>query len=331
MSWLLENWFGSKESLEQVREDIHEYLHNEFYLGVSGIENPQQSANRVESKELFLSMNGPWDAQLDEAEQELLQYVHDELPPVVRDEVGVIPFFTQATVEGYLVLAYIRNATDRNVLLQKLPLSLVTAEGEEVAKKTFDLMTSGPVDSMSSRPAEFMFRWEEFDRIPEQEVPLTIVYKKPQKQRLEGSHELNMGLSASEQEQYLQKAAAEAPVEAGQVDLQVLAIKPNEDNGLKVVVVFRNGLEKRLEFTEVPILVHDKDGEAVARVNYTLQNMKVEANSQRVWAFDIPSSSIKKAGVDVTELTAFIPQARQRKKQETYVAPETEDNKGLLQ
>ncbi|ELK42359.1 hypothetical protein D478_08703 [Brevibacillus agri BAB-2500] len=331
MSWLLENWFGSKESLEQVREDIHEHLHKEFYLGVSGIDNPQQSANRVEAKELFLTMNGPWDNQLEEAEQELLQYVHDELPPVVRDEVGIIPFYTQVTDEGYLVLTYIRNATNRNVLLQKLPLTLVTADGEEVARKTFDLMANGPVGHMASRPMEFMFRWEEFDRIPEKEVPLTLTYKKPEKRRIEETQELNMGLSADEQSHYTQKAAEEAPVEKGKVDLQVLDIKPTDDNGLKVVVVFRNGLEKRLEFTEVPIIVHDKEGDAVARVSYTLENMKVEANSQRIWAFDIPSSSIKKAEVNLDELSAYIPQARQRKKEKAYVEPATEDNKGLLQ
>lgn len=331
MSWLLENWFGSKESLEQVREDIHEYLHKEFYLGLSGIDQPEQSANRVESKELFLQMNGPWDNQLEEAEQELLQYVHDELPPVVRDELGVFPFYTQTTNDGYLVLTFIRNATDRSVLLQKLPLTLVTTDGQEVAQKTFDLLANGPMGEMSSRPVEFMFRWDEFSFIPEKEVPLTLTYKKPEANQAEKNHELNVGLSTSETDHYMKRAAEEAPVKSGEVDLQVLDISTGVDNGLKVVVVFRNGLEKRLEFTEVPIIVHDKAGETVARVSYTLQNMKVEANSQRVWAFDIPSSSMKQQGVDVAELTAYIPKAQPRKKAETFVVPDMDDNKGLLQ
>ena len=66
-------------------------------------------------------------------------------------------------------------------------------------------------------------------------------------------------------------------------------------------------------------------------MSYTRQNMKVEANSQRVWAFDIPSSSMKQQGVDVAELTAYIPKAQPRKKAETFVVPEMDDNKGLLQ
>lgn len=329
MSWLLENWFGSKESLEQVREDIHEHLHKEFYLGVSGIDNPEQSSTRIASKELDLMMNGPWDNKLDEAETELLQYIHDELPSVVRDEIGIFPFFTQVTDEGYVVLTYIRNATDRSVLLQKLPLTLVTEEGEVVARKTFDLIPSGPIGDLCSRPFEFLFRWNEFSKLPEQEVPLTLTYQKPAAPK-EVSPELSQSLSNEEMEKYLKQAEQSKPVTAGQVDLQVLDITAGAENGLRVVVAFRNGLEKRLEFTEVPIIVNDEKGNTVARVQYSLQNMKVEANSNRVWAFDIPATSIKQEIEDLSKLTAVIPKARQSKKQPS-ANHAVENNKGLLQ
>ncbi|GED33893.1 SLAP domain-containing protein [Brevibacillus centrosporus] len=328
MSWLLENWFGSKESLEQVREDIHEHLHKEFYLGISGIDNPEQSSTRIPSTELELVMNGPWDNRLEETEAELLQYIHDELPAVVRDEVGVVPFFTQVTDDGYLVLTYIRNATNRSVLLQKLPLTLITNEGEVVAKKTFDLIPAGPIGDLTSRPFEFLFRWDEFSKLPEQEVPLTLTYQKPAAPK--AVEEMTQGLTKEENEKYLKQAKEHSPLAAGQVDLQVLDITKGEEDGLRVIVAFRNGLEKRLEFTEVPIIVNDEEGNNVARIQYTLANMKVEANSNRVWAFDIPSTSIKQDDYDVSKLTAVIPKARQSKKQPA-VNPTVENNKGLLQ
>jgi SLAP domain-containing protein len=326
MSWLLENWFGSKESLEQVREEIHENLHKEFYLGVSGIDNPEQSSTRIPSKELHLSLHGPWD-QLSEAEAELLQYIHDELPAVVRDEVGIVPFFTQVTQEGYLVLTYIRNATKRDVLLQNLPLELVTPEGEVVARKSFDLISFGPIGDESSRPCEFLFRWDEFIKIPEKEVPLTLSFRRPVNKQAKETQTPQGGLSAEELERYRQKAAEFAP-EAGQVDLRVLDVIGTEDNGLRVVVLFRNGLDKRLEFTEVPIIVQDQAGDRVARVRFTLENMKVEAGSQRIWAFTIPSTSINKPNVDPAQCTVFIPQARQQKKSASI---STAEPKGFVQ
>ncbi|MBR8661478.1 MULTISPECIES: SLAP domain-containing protein [unclassified Brevibacillus] len=327
MSWLLENWFGSKESLEQVREDVHNHLQKESYLGVSGIDNPEQSSNRIPSKEMVLNLHGPWGDKLDEQEAELMQYIHDELPPVVRDEVGIFPFFTQVTQEGYLVLTFIRNATSRNMLFQRLPLRLVTPDGKVVARKTFHLLEFGPVGDKSSRPCEFLFPWSEFEELPDKEVPLTLEYKKPEK-TAEHPEMLGGELTEEEQQQYQDKAAA-LPVEDDLVDLQVLDILDGTNNGLKVVVLFRNGLNKRLEFTEVPIIVHDKAGDAVARVHYTLENLKVEAKGSRMWAFEIPATSIKKEGVKAADCTAFIPKAKQQKK--GPAAPKTSQPNGLLQ
>ncbi|QQE74126.1 SLAP domain-containing protein [Brevibacillus composti] len=326
MSWLLENWFGSKESLDQVREDIHENLHKEIYLGVSGIENPEQSANRLPSKELFVSLHGPWDV-LEEQEAELLRYIHDELPPVVRDEVGIFPFYTQVTQDGYLVLTYIRNATEKSVLLDTVPLNLVTPEGEVVARKNFEMMTFGPIGDQSSRPCEFLFRWDEFDNLPEKEIPLTLGYVRPVKKSGESAQaggELEM-----DEIEYYRKKLAENPVQEGQVDLKALGLKEGENGGLKVVVLFRNGLDKRLEFTEVPIIVHDQSGEAIARVSYTLENMKVDAKDFRIIAFEIPASSILKEGVSVEECTVFIPKATQQKTENPVF--DATKSKGFLQ
>ncbi|MGE7272689.1 SLAP domain-containing protein [Brevibacillus panacihumi] len=331
MSWLLENWFGSKESLEQVKEDIHENLHKEFYLGLSGIENPEQSSTRIASKELFLQMNGPWDSKLEEAETELLQYVHDELPAVVRDEVGIIPFYTHVTEEGYLVLTYIRNAMSRDILLQRVPLVLMTPDGGIVARKIFDLTAMGPLGDMSSRPCEFMFRWDEFDNIPEKEVPLTLAYKKPNLKKADIDDSETGGLSIDEVVHYNKALKNIQPLEDGSVDLQVLDVKADEEEngGLKIVVVFRNGLDKRLEFTEVPIIVTDKTGDSVAKVHYTLENMKVDAKGHKLWLFKIPADSLLKSIDDFAELTAFIPKAKQQRKS-PVVAPSA-NNKDILQ
>ncbi|MGE5702148.1 MAG: SLAP domain-containing protein [Clostridia bacterium] len=327
MSWLLENWFGSRDNLETVKEEIQNNLHRETYLGVSGIENPEQSATRLSSKELTLSYTGPWGQNLDEAESELLQLVHDELPSVVRDELGVIPFFTNVLKDGYLVLTFIRNATNRDVLLNKLPLALVTPDGTVVARKTFDMFQFGPIGDLSSRPSEFLFRWDEFDQIPEEEVPLSLVYIAPKKKGA-SSEQVQQGssLTPDEQDKYTKLATAQHPVADGQVDLRVLEIMPGDDGGLKVIVLFRNGLDKRLEFTEVPLSIRDKSGDEVASMHYGMKNLRVDANSIRIWAFYVPQDSLKKAYLDLTELTAYIPEAKPENEQ-----TEDEQPKGLIQ
>ncbi len=314
MSWLLENWFGSKESLEVVREEIHEHMQKEQYLGVSGIENPEQSQTRVSSSELFLTLHGPWEKELQEFEVELLQFIHDELPPVVRDEVGILPFFTNVLPDGYLVLTFIRNASDRDVIVNKLPLALVTPEGTVVARKTFDMLPFGPVGDHSSRPCEFFFRWSEFDFIPEKEVPLTLVYDAPARTKTvpqANQSELRDGLTEEEWNRYAKLAEEQPPITPGEVECKVLAVAPGEAGGLKVVVAFRNGLDKALEFTELPVLIRDRNGNEVARVNFGLRNLQVTPHGNRIWGFHVPADSFQKSGVDPNECTAYIPEAKQ--------------------
>lgn len=316
MSWLLENWFGTQESLEQVREEIREHLQKESYLGVSGLDHPEQSSNRVESKELDVIMTGPWENKLEELEEELLEYIHNELPPVVRDEVGILPFFTNVTAEGYLVLTFLRNACNRDILLQKLPLALATPDGEIVARKTFDMLPFGILGKFVSRPSEFLFRWNEFTRVPEEEVPLTLVFEgKPKKRELSpGQYADTNGLSTEEIQKYME-SSGEAKMGAipGRVDLQVLEIAAGDEGGLKIVVLFRNGLEQRLEFTEVPIRIQDKQGREVARVRYELSNLRVDPQSSRLWTFYVPEDSLKLKQVAPSDCVAYIPQPQQSK------------------
>lgn len=309
MSWLLENWFGSKDDLEEVREEVHEHLQAETYLGVSGIDNPEQSSNRLPSKDLFLSLHGEWESRLQDTEIELLQFIHDELPPIVRSEVGIIPFFTNVLNEGYLVLTFIRNAGDRDVSFNKLPLSLVDPSGNVVATKVFNMTSFGGVGDMSSRPCDFLFRWEEFTQIPEEEVPLRLVYKRPENQASKIKVNLQDGLTPEEKSRYEKIAQSNEPAQ-GEVELRVLGVNSAEEGGLRVAVLFHNGLDKSLEFTEVPIILLNPQGEEMTRMHYGLKNMKVAANSSRIWGFHVPAESLKKPVGNPEECQVIIPKPK---------------------
>ncbi|WP_139491143.1 SLAP domain-containing protein [Brevibacillus dissolubilis] len=327
MSWLLENWFGNKESLEKVREDVQDYLQTESYVGISGLEKPEESSNRIPSNELEMSLFGPWAGRLDEMDMDLLQFIHDQLPPVVRDEIGVIPFFNNVTEEGYLVLAFLRNATNRDIFMEKLPLVLTTVDGEVVARKTFDMIRFGGLADMSSRPYDFFFRWDEFTKVPEQEVLLLLSIdreKHQQSKRAEELLEIKNGLT-EEEESLFKAEAAKAPTQ-GRVDLQVVGLTNVEEGGIKVIVSLGNGLGSRVEITEVPIIVQDQAGNLVARVNYGLKNLWVEAGQTRLYGFYIPEDSIQRENVDAHQCSAHIPDAS-----EDSFIPQQPAPKGLIQ
>lgn len=326
MSWLMENWFGSKSNLEEIKEELGNHLRKETYLGISGIENPEQSSTRLSAKELFLSLYGPWGDKLETMDAEFLQFIHDELPPVVRDEVGVIPFYTSVVTDGILVLAFIRNASRRDIAFYKLPLTLVTPQGEVVARRTFNMLKFGSVGSKTSRPCEFLFRWRDFVKIPEQDVPLSLVFDAAVQKVKPRQMRQTQVLTSDELSRYQQLAAEQPPVPEGEVEIKVLDLTSADEGGLRVVVQFRNGLDKRLEFTEVPILIHDDSGDEVARVRFGLKNLHVDPHGDRIWGFHVPPGSIKKSDVDPAACTVFIPRAEPKKSRKV-----SGKSKGMIQ
>lgn len=312
MSWLLENWFRSEENLEKVREEINKIAHKEVYLGVSGMDRPELSFTKVESKELTMTLPASWENTLEEAEVDLLQFIHDELPPIVRDELGVIPFYTSVLSNGYLMLAFVRNSGIRRVGFKQLPLSLVTSEGEVIAHKVFEMEDFQNLPGMTSRPCELMFRWEDFARMPQENEELSLLFDAPVKKKEVKKNRLVRELSDEEMAYYEKVAKEQPPVADGVVEATVLDMQVSPGGSVKVVVLFRNGLDENLEFNSVPILIHDQSGEEVARLQYKLKNLKVAARDNRIWGFFVPAESLKKFGVDPTVCTARVPLAIQK-------------------
>lgn len=334
MSWQLVNWFGSKQGLEQAREDIHEFLQKEFYLGVSGIEQPEQSSNRIPSKELFLNLNSLASKSLEEMDIELLQFIHDELPPVVRDEVGIFPFFTNVLNTGFLVMTFVRNATHQDIMLNKLPLALVTSDGKVVARKSFEMLTMGGLQDMSASPCEFLFTWEDFLFMPEDDTQLFMVYDKERLDQYKMEEKLvekHNGLTDEEEESYIQKVKDLFPIRDGQVELTAIDLVQVPDGGLKVIVAFMNGLDKRVEFTEVPVYIRDEIGRDVARMHFGLHSLYIKPKTQRVWGFYIPASSLEGKDLDLSTCKAYVPDARQDKDVKAQKLELHENNKGFIQ
>ncbi|WP_232697856.1 SLAP domain-containing protein [Brevibacillus daliensis] len=316
MSYKLANLFGSTEGLDQARKDIHDHLQKEVYLGVSGLEQPELSSNRLSSKELEIYENSFWAKELDDVELEFLQMIHDELPSVVRDEIGVFPFFTNVLNDGFLVITFLRNATEKDIILNKLPLALVDAKGNVYARKTFELLAVGPVPKLSSRPLEFKFDWENFIEMPDEDTQLTMVYDNDTVKQFKRDEELvekHNGLTDEEEETYTQKVEELFPIKKGQVELQAIDLVQVKDGGLKVIVAFMNGLEKRVEFTEVPVIICDEKGRQIANMHFGMQSLQVQPNNRRLWGFYIPVSSIEAKDMDVSKCKAYVPEARQDK------------------
>ncbi|ARU60501.1 hypothetical protein CBW65_04990 [Tumebacillus avium] len=98
--------------------------------------------------------------QYSEAEKERMQEQLLSLPPLHIGEVNVVPFDTGMYQGGCFVRVFIRNAweVDEELTIEKMPLSLIDATGEIVARGTFTLKNFGSLRFGESRVWTFAWR-----------------------------------------------------------------------------------------------------------------------------------------------------------------------------
>lgn len=104
-----------------------------------------------------LDLHEKWDAQLTDEQKEDLRRVVANLPKVKRNEINLVGFQIKQDDEGTLAIsAFIRNGSTQLVTFEKLPLEVVDANGELIARGSFNL-DNIQVKPNTSFPWSFVF------------------------------------------------------------------------------------------------------------------------------------------------------------------------------
>lgn len=104
-----------------------------------------------------LELDKAWDEALGDEQKEALEKIVADLPKLKSKEVNFTGFQTKVEEDGSLAVSlFIRNGHSKDVNLEKLPLEIIDATGDIVAKGSFEL---GPltVGANKTKPWTFIF------------------------------------------------------------------------------------------------------------------------------------------------------------------------------
>ncbi|MGM7681954.1 accessory Sec system S-layer assembly protein [Cytobacillus sp. Hm23] len=241
-------------------------------------------------------------------EKYYFQFLNNELPPLKENQVSISGIELKKEEKGTAVTAFVRNSLNRPIDLKDMPLLLLGPNGENLARKVFDLSALGAIPAKSSRPWKFIF---EDSFITASELPsvgwkLAFEIKKPHALDLEESWEKSL---ADEDKEKLQQLIKQTPApKEGEVNFMSLQGRQTEDNSLHVTMLIRNGSNKDVTFQKMPLIVEDASGEVIAKGGFELDSFQVKANTSKPWTFIFPSSLLLKEDIDLSSWKAYIPQ-----------------------
>jgi accessory Sec system S-layer assembly protein len=236
------------------------------------------------------------------------QFMNLELSPLKPNQISLAGVDLKQDEEQVTVTAFIRNSLNKAIKLQEMPLLLLGADGEKLARKEFDLSVVGDIPAKSSVPWLFEFAAGDlaFDGdLPKTGWKLAFELKAQKKHSLDLEESWANSLPEQDKARLHQLVDGMAAPKPGEVNFMGLQAKKSEDGNLHVTMLIRNGSDKNIQLQQLPLEVVDASGDVIAKGGFALNDFEVKANTSKPWTFIFPSSLVLKEEIDLSVWKAY--------------------------
>lgn len=248
----------------------------------------------VEEQEVYTELSIHPSMNVSTETQYVLRFLNNELPPLKPNQISLSGIELRAEEDQLIVSAFVRNSLSKGIKLEETPLLLIGPNGEHLARKVFNLAELGDIPAKSSRPWHFTFLLTDVisAEIPSEGWKLAFEIKTPAKHRLELDEAWETALPAAEKEKLAGMVEAMSPPNPGEVNFMGLQATKNEQEGLNITILIRNGNDKNIQLHQLPLQVEDAAGEIIAKGGFALDNFEVKANTTKPWTFIFPKELV---------------------------------------
>jgi accessory Sec system S-layer assembly protein len=246
----------------------------------------------VDEQEVYTELSIHPTMSVPQETQYVLRFLNNELPPLKPNQVSLAGIELRAEEDLLIVSAFVRNSVNKGIRLAESAILLLGPNGEHFARKVFNLAELGEIPAKSSRPWHFNFHLNDVlsTEIPSEGWKLAFEIKAPHRLDLDPSWE--SALPEEEKQKLAQMVESIGAPKEGEVNFLGLQARKNDDGGLSVTILVRNGNNKNIQLHQLPLQVEDASGETVAKGGFALDNFEVKANTSKPWTFIFPKELV---------------------------------------
>jgi len=201
--------------------------------------------------------------------------------------------------ENYLEVGFfIRNGLKQNLSLEEMMLVVKDDEGKNIASQSFNFKEFGPISSFSARPFELKFDLPEdavFDETKKYIIKFGAL------KNVKGFSSVDTNLEdlpknlSFEQEKAIKDFEKSLPtLKKGGFSISLYKLFYDNNRALNCILIFRNGVNSEAKLDRLPISVFDKDGNLIARAEFSNNEglVKVSSNSSKAITFEFPPENV---------------------------------------
>ncbi|TMN21773.1 accessory Sec system S-layer assembly protein [Lentibacillus cibarius] len=261
-------------------------------------------ADDQDSLETELSIPNDWNVPNED--RYVYAFHNNESPKLKQNQISIYGMeLSKLKNNSFVATGLIRNTVQKSIKFGPTTILLLGPDKEVIAKKEFDLSRLGDIPANGARPWKFTFPTQDIvkDMDTPHEWSLAFELKKKHRLDLEESWEQSI---ADETKANLEKIVQNAqPLKPGEMNFMGLSAKRQDDGGLAVTILIRNGSDKNVNLEQVPLGFKDASDEEIARGSFKLGNFTIKSNTSKPWTFIFPASMIKQEEIDLSRWKVY--------------------------
>ncbi|GAA0439038.1 accessory Sec system S-layer assembly protein [Lentibacillus halophilus] len=259
-----------------------------------------------EQEGLETNLSIPDDWTIPNEDRYVYAFHNTESPKLKANQISIYGMeLSKLKNNSFVATALIRNTVTKSIQFGPTTILLLGPDKEVIAKKEFDLGRLGDIPPNGARPWTLTFPTE--DIIQDMDTPhewsLAFELKKKHQLDLEESWEQSI---ADETKANLEKVVENAqPLKPGEMNFMGLSAKRQDDGGLAVTILIRNGSDKNVNLEQVPLGFKDATDDEIARGSFKMDNFTIKTNTSKPWTFIFPASMIKQDDIDLSRWQVY--------------------------
>ncbi|WP_394188571.1 accessory Sec system S-layer assembly protein [Paenisporosarcina quisquiliarum] len=276
----------------------------------ASVEQFDLESEMVEDVLISTSLSFHPEATIQPEDRYYFQFLLNELSPLKRNQISISPIELKIEESEVHAQVFFRQSLKKEVQLGSAELLLMNGAGQVQASQTFDLAEVGQLPAESARPWIVTFNQQSF-KVPIEQIKTTdwtVAFKLASPHRLELSEEWETSLAEDQKERLHQLVAGLTPPKVNEINLMGLEAKQDEEGKLIISILIRNGQEKNIEISQLPLVVTDASKVEVARGGFTLPPLTVKANTSKPWTFIFPREMVVSENIDLSKWKVQIQQ-----------------------
>ncbi|MCZ8536628.1 accessory Sec system S-layer assembly protein [Paenisporosarcina quisquiliarum] len=272
--------------------------------------NVDETSDQSEEVSTALSLHPAWDVPKEQ--QYVFSFLSNELEPLKPNQISLsgIDIERDDHTQAWLVKAFLRTSLATPITLNTAELVLIDQNEKVVAVKEFNLAELGELPATSARPWVFVFEQPTLKGdLPEEgwRLAFNVQSLVPHKIELDPAWEEAL---SNEQKDGLKKIVESLPkLHDREVNFSGFQAKVQPDGTLAVSLFIRNGHSQQITLEQLPLEVLDANGKIVAQGAFTIDQLKVNANTSKPWTFLFPKEMVINKDPDMSKWTVRVPQS----------------------